>query len=92
MTVAFWFVAKLPVVTLNVADVAAGATVTDAGTVRDAQLFDRETVAPPAGAAFDSVTVHVLLAFEPRLLGEQVTEDTRPGAARLIAAVPVLPL
>ena len=46
----------------------------------------RETEAPPAGAAFDSVTVHELLAFDPKLVGLHASELTNTGATRLIVA------
>jgi hypothetical protein len=43
--------------TVNVALVLPAATVTDAGTLAAALLLDRDTVAPPLGAALPSVTV-----------------------------------
>jgi len=45
------------VVALKVAEVAAAATVTDAGTVSVALVLVRATVTPPAGAVWDRVTV-----------------------------------
>ena len=74
-------------VPLKVAVVAAAATVTDAGTVSVALVFVRATRAPPAGAAFVRVTVQVLEAFAPRLLGLQASEDTSTGATRLMVAL-----
>ena len=54
----------------KVAVVAFADTETEAGAVSTlAALFVRPTVAPPVGAAFDSVTVQVALPFEPRALG-----------------------
>jgi hypothetical protein len=41
----------VPVVTVNAAEVADAATVTDAGTVSLELVFDNVTLAPPAGAA-----------------------------------------
>jgi len=73
----------VPVVALKVADVAAAATVTDAGTVRLALELERPTLAPPVGAAWVRVIVQVLEEFAPRLLGMQDTADTETGAARL---------
>jgi hypothetical protein len=74
-------------VALNVAVVAPAATVTDACTVSEALLLASVTLEPPAGAAWERVTVQVLAEFCPRLVGLQVTPETRPGATRLIAAV-----
>jgi hypothetical protein len=44
-------VVKVPVVPLNVADVAAAATVTDVGTVNVALVLVSVTEVPPVGAA-----------------------------------------
>ena len=82
----------VPAVALNVAEVADAATVTEAGTVSAVLLLDTEMLAPPAGAAFESVTVQVLLAFAFKLVGEHATDDTKTGATRLIAAFAVVPL
>ena len=67
--------------------VAATATVTDAGTVRSALLLESETAEPPVGAALVSVTVQVLVALEFRLVGLQLSVDTRTGATRVTVAV-----
>ena len=75
------------VVALKVAVVAPAATVTDAGTVRLELLLDRVTLAPPVGAALVKVTVQVLEELDPRLVGLQVSEETRTGATRLIVAL-----
>src|SRR5258705_12799458 len=72
---------------LNVAVVAAAATVTDTGTVRVVLVFVSVTNAPPAGAALVSVTVQVLEAFGPRLVGLQPSDDTRAGAIRPTVAL-----
>ena len=72
------------VVAVNVAVVAAAATVTDAGTVRVVVLLVNVTVAPPVGAAWARVTVQVLDAFCPKLVGLQATEDINTGATRLM--------
>jgi hypothetical protein len=68
------------VVALKVPVVAAAATVIDAGTVKVAFVFVSVTLAPPAGAAFVSVTVQVLEEFGPRLVGLQATAETAIGA------------
>jgi hypothetical protein len=79
-------VETVAVVAVKVADVAAAATVTEAGTVRVALLLVRVTEAPPAGAALVRVTVQVEEAFWPRLVGLQASEETRTGATRLMVA------
>ena len=75
------------VVMLKVADVAAAATVTDAGTVRVELVLVRVTIAPPEGAALVSVTVQVLEELGPRLVGLQASEETSAAATRLMVAL-----
>ena len=79
------------VVALKVAEVAAAATVSDAGTVSVALVLVRLTVAPPVGAACVRVTVQVLEELGPRLVGLQTREETST-ATRLIVALAELPL
>ena len=74
-------------VALKLADVAAAATITEAGTVRLGLVLVRLTVAPPVGAALVRVTVQVLDALLPRVEGEQETEESCAGA--LAASVKV---
>jgi hypothetical protein len=80
------------VVALKIAEVAPAATPTEVGVVKAVLLSERATPAPPEGAALVRVTVQVLEALDPRLLGVQATEDTRTGATRLTLAVAELPL
>ena len=81
------------VVALKVADVAAAGTVTEAGTVREELVFVSVTPAPPVGAGWVKVTVHVLEAFGPRLVGLQASEETRTGdTVSVSVALPVPPL
>jgi hypothetical protein len=54
-------------------------TVTDAGTVRTALSSETATTAPPAGAAELTDTVQVAVAFEVKVDGEHVSEDTVTG-------------
>ena len=79
-------------VALKLADVAAAATVTEAGAVRPVLVFVRVTVAPPVGAALVRVTVQVLEVLGPRLAGLQANPDTNTGATRLTPALEELPL
>jgi hypothetical protein len=60
-------------VALKVAVVAPAATVTDAGTVSEVLLLASVTLDPPAGAAWLSVTVHVLIAPALNAVGAQLT-------------------
>ena len=78
---------KLPAVALNVADASPELTATDAGTVNGVLVSVSVTAAPPLGATLLSVTVQVLEAFGPILLGLHVSDDTRSGDNRLIDAV-----
>ena len=72
---------------MNVAVVAAAATVTDAGTVSVGLVLVSVTKAPPVGATLVRVTVQVLEAFRPRLVGLHASDDTSAGATRLIVAL-----
>jgi hypothetical protein len=74
-------------VALKLAVVPPAATVTVPGTAREALLLASVTLDPPVGAAWASVTVQVLAALGPRLVGLQATPDTSTGATRLMAAV-----
>jgi hypothetical protein len=80
VTVAVRLLVIEPAVAANEAEVAAAATVTDVGTLRSPALLERETKAPPAGAAFDSVTVQVAVVPLLRLDGLHDTELTTGGA------------
>jgi hypothetical protein len=74
-------------VALNVTVVAPAATVTDAGTVSEALLLASVTLDPPVGEIWVIVTVQVLTALCPRLVGLHATPETRTGANRPIVAV-----
>jgi hypothetical protein len=84
--------AIVPAVALKVAVVAVANTVTDIGTVRAGLVAVSVTLAPPAGAAFVRVTVQLVDALDPMLVGLQASDDTCTGATRLIVAFQVLPL
>jgi len=80
------------VVTMRFADVVAAATVTAGATVSAALEFERVTLAPPAGAGWVRVTVQMLEAFEPRLVGlHEIAESVTDGATKLSVAVAELP-
>ena len=74
-------------VALKLAVVPPATTVTVPGTAREALLLASVTLDPPVGAAWASVTVQVLTALGPRLVGLQDRVETTTGATRLIAAV-----
>ncbi len=74
--------------TANVAVVAVAGTETDAGAVRAVLVLVRVTDAPPVGAGFERVTVQVLEAFGPRLLGLHASAETDTGGnVNVIATV-----
>ena len=79
VTVAVWSVAMLPAVAVKVALVAPAPTVTEAGTVSTVPVPDSAIVAPPAGAAVDSVTVQVAVVPLDNAAGEH-RSDCRVGA------------
>jgi len=79
--------AMATVVALKLTQVAAAATVTDAGTVSVELVLVRITVAPPVGAGWVSVTVQVLEELGPRVVGLQMREETSTGAARVMVAL-----
>ena len=75
MIFTFVAVATALLLTVNVADVAPAATVTEAGTVAAAVLLLVSAMrAPPAGAAEPSFTVPVLLAPPATVIGFNMTE------------------
>jgi hypothetical protein len=76
------------VVTAKVAEVAAAATVTDAGTVRVALVLVRVIAAPPVGAALLRVTVQVELLDAFNEAGRQERELT-VGSAPPVTIPPV---
>ena len=76
----------VPAVTVNAAEFAPEATVTEAGVVRSELLSDSVT-AVLAVAALLRVTVQVRAALEPRVVGLQLNEESVTAAARLIVAV-----
>jgi len=57
------------------ADEAFAATVTDAGTLSTVLLSESATTAPAAGAAPESVTVHVVLVFDASVVLLHFTEE-----------------
>ena len=79
----------VPAVAVNVAVVLPAPTVTEAGTVNEAALLERLTVAPPV---LDTVTVHVEFPPDPRLAGRHVKPLSLTGATSAIVAARVLPL
>ncbi len=76
-----------PVDALKVADVAAAATVTEAGTVKLALELERPTLAPPVGAAWVRLIVQVLEELAPMLAGLQLRDETSTGATKLTVAL-----
>jgi hypothetical protein len=79
----------VPAAAVNVAVVLPELTVTEAGTVNTVTLLDSVTVAPPA---FDTVTVQVAFAPDPKLVGLHVNALTTVAVASAMVAVAVPPL
>jgi hypothetical protein len=80
VTVAVWSALREAVEIPNMTVVAFAATDTEVGTVSEpVALFVRVTETPPAGAAFDNVTVQLALLFTPRVLGEHCKSVTFAG-------------
>ena len=78
-------------VALNVAVVDPAATVTDVGTVSVALVFVSATVLPPAGAAWFSVTMQLLVPLGPRVVGSHASPVTTVGATRLMVVCALPP-
>src|SRR5208283_5383746 len=74
------------------ADVEPAAIVTEAGTESAALELERATEEPPVRAAWLSVTVHVLDALGPRVMGAQVSAVGVVEATKLIVALRETPL
>ena len=74
---------------LKVAEVAAAATVTDAGTVSVVLVLVRVTAAPPVGAALVRVTVQVELLELFRVAGRQDRDATVGEVAPPVTVPPV---
>jgi hypothetical protein len=79
----------VPAVAGKVFQVLPAATVTDSGTESKVLLLLKATEAPPEGATCERVTVQVLAAADPRLVGEQASEETAMGASEV--TVPATP-
>ena len=77
---------------LNVPVLDPAATLAATGTASNALLLDTAMLAPPAGAILLKVTVHVLDAFGPKLVGAQASELTTTCATRLTLVLAELPL
>ena len=78
------------VVAVKVAEVAAAATVTDAGTVSVALVLVRVTAAPPVGAAWVRVTVQALEELGPTLAGLQASDETSTATRLTVALAELL--
>ena len=78
---------------MNVAVVAAAATVTDAGTVNaEVALLESVTVVPPVGAALERVTVHVVVEDAGMVVFVHCSDVSVIGAVTVSVADWVVPL
>ena len=66
----------LPAVAVNVVEVALAGTITEEGTGSRLLLLANPTDAPPVGAAWLNITVHVVAAPEFRLAGLHTSDDS----------------
>ena len=72
---------------VNVPVAVFAATVADAGTVKaESPVRLKVTTAPLAPAALESVTVQLLEAFAPNVVGLHCTDETTVGATREMVA------
>jgi hypothetical protein len=72
------------VVAVKVPIVEPWATLTDGGSDNpEIPLLLSVTTAPPVGAGFESVTVQLLVAFEPTFVELHCSEDSTEAAVRL---------
>ena len=83
VTVADCALLMLPAIAEKVAVVAPAATVTEAGADKSVLSLESATVAPPVGAAEDSVTVHVEMALLARLVWLQPNDVSAAGGVRV---------
>lgn len=74
-------------VAVNTADVDPAFTITEPGAWSAAFVFDSVMAVPPPGAAAKSVTVQVAVAFWPKLVGLQDSEETSVGTTRFRVVV-----
>lgn len=92
VSVAVRLAATAAVEMVNVAVVARAATATDVGAVNVAAwVLVNVTVAPPARAAFESVTVQVVLEFGDKVVSTQASALTVGGVTSDSVAVAVVP-
>ena len=77
----------MPTVAANVAVLAPAATFAEAGTLNAVVLLESDTVVPPEGAAWLSVTVHVAELPEPSVLGLQASDESDTGGTSEMDAV-----
>jgi hypothetical protein len=87
VTTAVWSEVTTPLVAVNVDEVEPAAKVTDAGTVSDALLLERETTAPPDAAGPESETVQMEEVLLPSVVGTQVSVLNTDEKVREKAAV-----
>src|SRR5688572_21824711 len=87
-----WLPVKEPACRVTDRELDPAAIVSGDATVRTLLTVDKTTLAPPVGAFLFNVTVQVLEAPGPRVVGLQDRLETRTGAVRLIVALAELPL
>jgi hypothetical protein len=82
--VPLWEAVNVAVAAVKVPVVEPSATVTEVGSVNpDIPLLFSVTTAPPVGAGFESVTVQLLVAFEPKFVELHCSEESTVATVRL---------
>ena len=92
MIVAVWLVVMVPAFAVNVALVAPAGTLTDAGIVSSALLLKSVITAPPVGAAWPIVAVHVEVAPLFSDEGLQVTLLMPGGPTVMVPPIALVPM
>jgi hypothetical protein len=82
--VPLWGAVNVAVFAVKVLVVEPWATVTEVGSVNpDIPPLLSATTAPPVGAGFESVTVQLLVAFEPKFVELHCSEESAEATVRL---------
>ena len=90
VTIAVWLVGTVPALALKLAAEDPAGTITDAGMLMAVLLLESATEEPPAGAAFDTVTVQAEVPPEATLVGVHCRLETVTDGANTVSAAVAL--